>query len=332
MSAATSAAGPRREATLGGGHPARAVVFAYHNVGVRALKVLLAHGVDVPLVVTHADDAAEHVWFASVAATAADYGVPAAAPADPNAADIVARIAALKPDFLFSFYYRRMLKPALLALAPRGALNLHGSLLPQYRGRAPVNWAVLHGERQTGATLHYMTARADDGDIVAQQAVPILPDDTAREVFDKVTVAAELVLDAALPSLLDGTAPRRPQDPTRASYFGGRRPEDGAIDWTRDAPSIHNLVRAVAPPYPGAFTAVGGVRGRVLRTRVLDRSAPPTLTPTLGREAGRLVAHCGGGGTLDVLALELDGAAVTPHDFTALFGPAPAPLASAARP
>ena len=306
----------------------RAVVFAYHNVGARGLKVLLAHGIDVPLVVTHADDAAENVWFDSVAATAADYGVPAIAPDDPNAPDVVARIAALRPDFLFSFYYRRMLKPGLLALASRGALNLHGSLLPKYRGRAPVNWAVLHGERQTGATLHYMTAKPDDGDIVAQQAVPILPDDTAREVFDKVTVAAELALDAVLPSLVAGTAPRRAQDPAEASYFGGRRPEDGAIDWTRDATSIHNLVRAVAPPYPGAFTTVGGVRGRVLRSRVLDRSAPPTLTPTLGRDGDRLVAHCGGGGALEVLALELDGARVSPHDVGALFGPAPASLGS----
>jgi methionyl-tRNA formyltransferase len=308
----------------------RAVVFAYHNVGVRGLKVLLAHGVDVPLVVTHGDDDAENVWFDSVAATAADFTIPSIAPDDPNAADVVGRIAALKPDFLFSFYYRRMLKPRLLALAPRGALNLHGSLLPKYRGRAPVNWAVLRGERQTGATLHYMTAKPDDGDIVAQQAVPILPDDTARDVFDKVTVAAELVLDAVLPALVAGTAPRRAQDPAQASYFGGRRPEDGAIDWTRDARSIHDLVRAVAPPYPGAFTAVGSMRGRVLRARVLDPSTPPTLAPTLGRDAGRLVAHCGGGGMLHVLALELDGARVTYDDFVALFGPAPAPLGGVA--
>ncbi len=182
----------------------------------------------------------------------------------------------MAPDFLFSFYYRGMLAAPLLAAARHGALNMHGSLLPRYRGRAPVNWAVLHGERETGATLHYMTAKPDAGDIVAQTRVPILPDDTARDVFDKVTVAAELTLDGVLPALIDGTAPRRPQDPASGSYFGGRRPEDGIIDWQRDAASIHNLVRAVAPPYPGARTTLAGVPVRVLRTRMADPVALPT--------------------------------------------------------
>ncbi len=306
----------------------RAVVFAYHNVGVRCLKVLLTHGVDVPLVVTHADEPGEEIWFDSVAATAADYDIPSIRPDDCNAPDIVARVSALGPDFLFSFYYRRLLKASLLVLPPMGALNMHGSMLPLYRGRAPVNWAVLMGARETGATLHYMTEKPDNGDIVAQTAVPILADDTAREVFDKVTVAAELALDGVLPALLAGAARRTPQDPKRATYYGGRRPEDGIIDWTRDATAIHDLVRAVAPPYPGAFAAVGGVRARVLRTRVADPDTATTLTPTLRVERGRLLAHCGGGGTLRVFALEVDGAAVTPGDFTAMFGPAPAPLGS----
>ena len=304
----------------------RAAVFAYHNVGVRCLEVLLAHGVEVPLVVTHVDDPREERWFASVAAEAAEREIPVIAPEDPNATDVVARVAALAPDFVFSFYYRRMLGAQLLAIPRRGALNVHGSLLPKYRGRAPVNWAVLAGERETGATLHYMAAKPDAGDIVAQVAVPILPDDTAREVLDKVTVAAEIALDGALPGLLAGTAPRTPQDLTRGSYFGGRRPEDGEIDWTRDAVTVHNLVRAVAPPYPGAFTAVGGVRARVLRTRVVDAAAPPTLAPTLAVEGPRLVAHCGGGGRLQVLALEIDGVPAGPAAVAARFGGAPAVL------
>ena len=233
----------------------RAVVFGYHNVGVRCLKVLLAHGVEVPLVVTHDDSAGETIWFGSVAGTAADYGIPTIAPEDSNAADVIARVAAARPDFIFSFYYRRMLAPALLALAPRGALNMHGSLLPKYRGRAPVNWAIIHGERETGATLHYMADKPDNGDIVAQTAVPILPDDVASDVFVKVTVAAEMTLDRALPALLAGTAPRMRQDAGKGSYFGGRKPEDGVIDWSKSAIAIHNLVRAVAPPYPGCAHA-----------------------------------------------------------------------------
>jgi len=298
----------------------RAVVLAYHNVGVRCLKVLLAHKIDVPLVVTHADNPEEARWFDSVAATAADYGIESIAPTDPNQAEVVARIASLAPDFLFSFYYRRMLGAALLALPSRGALNMHGSLLPRFRGRAPVNWAVLAGERETGATLHYMTIKPDQGDIVAQTAVPILPDDTAREVFDKVVVAAEMTLDRILPALSAGTAPRLPQDPAHGSYFGGRRPDDGIIDWSRDATAIHNLVRAVAPPYPGAFTTIGGAPARILRTRVADAGVSRTHEPTLGVGGGRAVAHCGGGGTLQVLALEVDGAVIAPSALAARFG------------
>ena len=303
----------------------RAVVFAYHNVGVRCLEVLLAHGVEVPLVVTHADDPRETQWFDSVAAAAAGRGIAAIVPEDPNAAGVVAQIAALAPDFLFSFYYRKMLGASLLALPPRGALNMHGSLLPKFRGRAPVNWAVLSGERETGATLHYMAAKPDAGDLVAQTAVPILPDDTAREVFDKVTAAAAATLDRLLPALIAGNAPRVPQDLARGSYFGGRRAEDGIIDWSRDAGAIHNLVRAVAPPYPGAFTTVGGVRARILRTRV-GGASPPTSSPALAVEDARLVARCGGGGLLDVLTLELEGAVATPQAFAARFGTSPVAL------
>jgi len=169
----------------------KAVVFAYHNVGARCLPVLLAHGVEVPLVVTHRDNQAENIWFDSVAAVAAQHGIPdIIVPDDPNSEEIVARVRALQPDFLFSFYYRHMLKPPLLSIPKHGALNMHGSLLPKYRGRVPVNWAVINGETETGATLHYMAEKPDAGDIVARQAVAILPDDTAFDVFNKVTAAA----------------------------------------------------------------------------------------------------------------------------------------------
>ena len=303
----------------------RAVVFAYHNVGARCLRVLHAHGVEIALVVTHEDDPAEAQWFARVADVAADLELPWIAPEDANAPDVVAAIAALAPDFIFSFYYRRMLKPPLLALARRGALNMHGSLLPLYRGRAPVNWAVLHGERHTGATLHYMADKPDAGDIVAQQAVPILPDDTAKDVFDKVTVAAEICLDAVLPALLAGTAARRHNDVARGSYFGGRGPEDGRIDWSQAARTVHNLVRAVAPPYPGAFTTLAGHPARVLRTRVVAAAGTPA-TPSLAVEHGSLLARCGGGGILRIDALEIDGRIHTPTMVVERFGAAPSPL------
>src|SRR5256884_9872409 len=173
-------------------------------------------------------------------------------------AELERAVTQLHPDFLFSFYYRSLLGAPLLTAARRGALNMHGSLLPKYRGRAPVNWAIVRGERETGATLHYMVERADAGDIVDQLAVPILADDDAREVFNKVTVAAETILARSLPGLVAGSAPRRAQVIEPGQYFGRRRPEDGRIDWSRPALQIHNLVRAVAPPFTGAFAAVAG--------------------------------------------------------------------------
>ncbi len=278
---------------------ARAVVFAYHDVGVRCLKALLSGGVEVPLVVTVADDPGERQWFASVAEAAREYGIEVMTAQDPAAPRLEERLAALAPDFVFSFYYRALLPEALLRCARRGALNMHGSLLPKYRGRAPVNWAILNGERETGATLHEMVARADAGDIIDQMAVPILADDEAREVYAKVTVAAEIVLARALPGLLAGTAPRRPQPIVPGQYFGRRRPEDGRIDWRWPAPRIHNLVRAVAPPFPGAFSDVGGERLWIHRTRLAAHS--DTGAPRLYGRAGACYAVCGQG-TLRILA------------------------------
>ena len=275
-----------------------AVVFAYHEVGARCLRVLLDAGVAVALVVTHRDDPGERIWFASVAELARSHGIEALEDADP--AQIISRLETISPDFIFSFYYRRMLPEAALRRAKRGAFNMHGSLLPKYRGRAPVNWAVLNGETETGATLHEMTAKPDAGRIVDQEAVPIGPDDTAAEVFRRVTDAAEKVLKRSIPKLMDGSAQFRINDLAKGSYFGGRRPEDGRIDWRKSAREIHNLVRAVAPPYPGAFCD----RLKVFKTRVEDREA---LSGPLGpyRENGEWFARCGDGKVLRLLEVEL---------------------------
>ncbi|WP_079419503.1 formyltransferase [Thiomonas intermedia] len=285
----------------------KAVVFAYHNVGVRCLKTLLARGVQVQLVVTHPDSPTETLWFDRVADVAAEAGIPVALVDEAVEEAIIDRVVALAPDYLFSFYFRRMLPARLLAAARIAALNMHGSLLPKYRGRVPVNWAVLHGETQTGATLHVMEAKPDAGDIVAQQAVPILPDDTARDVFDKLTVAAEIALWEVLPQLLRGDVPRQPNDLAAGSYFGGRKPEDGRIDWARTAESVYNLIRAVAPPYPGAFFEAGGHRFIVASAR----RAAPALAAQIAKDAApgphvvgaHILAKTGDGGVLHLVEL-----------------------------
>ncbi len=297
-----------------------AVVFAYHNVGCRCLNVLLDRHIQVPLVLTHRDDARENVWFDSVAVLARKRDIEVIAPDDPNSPRIVDRLRALQPDFLFSFYYRAMLKPGLLSIPKRGAFNMHGSLLPKYRGRAPVNWAILHGETETGATLHEMMGKPDAGRIVGQEAVAILPDDLAIDVFHKVTDAAERVLARSLPGLIDGSAAMRAQDLSKGGYFGGRKPEDGRIDWSQGALRIHNLVRAVAPPYPGAFTDVEGKRLRLLRTRLLAENGGARPAAFLYCEGGGCYAACVDGGAIELLELELDGRPISAREFAKRIG------------
>jgi len=275
-----------------------AVVFAYHDVGVRCLRALLEAGVRVPLVVTHRDDPAEGRWFGSVAALSRGRGIETLE--DPDGAEVQRRLQSLQPDFIFSFYYRRMLPAEWLAAAKRGGYNMHGSLLPKYRGRSPVNWAVLHGERETGATLHEMTAKPDAGRIVDQERVPIGADDSAIEVMRRVTDAAEALLRRSIAPLRAGTARLREQDLAAGSYFGGRKPEDGRIDWSKSAREIHNLVRAVAPPYPGAFTD----RLRILKTRIEPGlRAPPGLAGPY-RSNGEWFAACGDGAVLRLIEVE----------------------------
>lgn len=302
----------------------RAVVFAYHNVGVRCLQVLLARGVDVALVVTHEDNPNENIWFGSVASVAAEHGIPVATPADPTDPALRRAVSDAQPDFIFSFYYRHMLPVDLLAIAPRGACNMHGSLLPKYRGRVPTNWAVLNGETDTGATLHEMAAKPDAGAIIGQTAVPILPDDTAAQVFDKVTVAAEQTLWRVLPALLAGEAPHLPNELVNGSYYGGRKPEDGRIDWSKPAAQVYNLVRAVAPPYPGAFTDVSGTRFVIARARL---AAPGSAAAVAAADLPRglhvsdnaLFGVCGDSRALSILELwqQRDGSetVVTPAEF-----------------
>ena len=305
-----------------------AVVFAYHDVGVRCLSALIEARVKIPLLVSHHDDPGETIFFESVAKLAADNGIECIFPDDPNTPEIIARISQLRPDFLFSFYYRRMLRPALLACAGSGAYNMHGSLLPKYRGRAPVNWAVLHGEHETGATLHEMVEKPDAGRLVDSQAVPIGPEDTAAEVFTHVTGAAENVIRRAIPGLIAGSAVLTAQNLQQGSYFGGRSPEDGRIDWRKSAQSVHNLVRAVAPPYPGAFTMIGGVKLKILKTRLINEKFAITAPPALifQPQSSQLTAVCADSSALDLLAMQLDNAPFTPAQFLSRFGPQSIPL------
>ncbi|PCR94657.1 bifunctional UDP-4-amino-4-deoxy-L-arabinose formyltransferase/UDP-glucuronic acid oxidase ArnA [Pseudomonas allokribbensis] len=236
---------------------AKTVVFAYHDIGCAGIEALLNSGYDIAAVFTHADDPKENAFYASVAQLCANKGIPVHAPEDANHPLWIERIAKLDPDYIFSFYYRNLLSEPLLALAKKGAFNLHGSLLPRYRGRAPANWVLVNGETETGVTLHRMVKRADAGAIVAQQRVAIERSDTGLSLHAKLRTAASDLLRDTLPNMLQGKITETPQDESKATVFGRRTPADGKLVWAKPAEELFNLVRAVTRPYPGAFCAVG---------------------------------------------------------------------------
>jgi methionyl-tRNA formyltransferase len=284
----------------------RLAVFAYSETGHECLRWLLDRRENVVLVVTHADAPGEAIWFPSVAELARKHGIEPVLADAPDAA-LAARVRAAAPDLLFSFYFRHLLPEEILTVPRLGAYNLHGSLLPSYRGRAPVNWAVARGEKQTGATLHVMSTKADAGDIVDQEPVPIGPDDTAYEVQKRVTQAGVKILERRLSELAAGTAPRHSQDAAAATTFPRRTPEDGRIDWTRPAEQVHNLVRAVTHPYPGAFTDVFGGKTTLWKTRLPHLGAHDNFPGQVRAEQGRLYVACGDDRYVEVLRIQREG-------------------------
>lgn len=230
------------------------IVMAYQLVGHRCLEALLETNEKILAVVTHPDDPNEEQWFPSVAELARSRHIPVYMPEKVNDSSFVSMLAALEPDFLFSFYYRKILKPDILKIPKCGAYNMHGSLLPKFRGRACINWAILMGETKTGATLHVMEEKADTGDIIGQKEISIGFDDTALVVTKKVADAAHDLLLDVVPLLRSGKVSPVPQNHAEATYFGGRKPEDGKIKWDEPATKIYNLTRAVTHPFPGTFT------------------------------------------------------------------------------
>ena len=286
------------------------VVCAYHNVGYRCVQELLDQDARIELIFTHEDSPTEEIWFQSVRGLAKQHGIPCLT-TDINLPENVERVRAIAPAFIFSFYYRTMITAEVLAIPRLGALNLHGSFLPRYRGRVPVNWAVINGESETGATLHYMVEKPDAGDIVDQERVGIEFTDTARDVFGKVTDAAVAVLARAWPLLRQERAPRLPMILSEGNYCRGRKPADGLIDWKCSAVQIYNLIRGVTHPYPGAFTYLDGKKVIIWHAWPVEGSGQPGLILS---QSPLLAAT--GKGVLEIRSLQLeDGQECSAEEF-----------------
>lgn len=281
----------------------KAVVFAYHEIGSACLETLLESRIEVAALYTHSDDPGEEIWFRTPAALAREHHIPVFEDADLHDPAVIQRVRSFGPDYLFSFYYRNMLPKEVLGIPKVAAMNLHGSLLPRFRGRCPVNWVLIEGEKKTGVTLHIMEVKPDAGDIIAQQEVPISFEDTAHSLALKLVGASKLLMERMLPVLESGLFERKPQEGA-SSYYGGRRPEDGIIDWSKRAEEIYNLTRAVTHPYPGAFTFLDG------KKLFIWKALPET--GTTGSAPGAVVSAKPlrvqtGDGLLRILSLQLDG-------------------------
>lgn len=281
----------------------KVAVFGYHEIGYVCLEELVNFGAEIICIFTHQDDPGEEIWFREPATIAVANNIPVYTPETLKDEAWIELLKSLSPDIIFSFYYRNMIPKEILDIPKVGAFNLHGSLLPKFRGRAPVNWVLIAGEKETGVTLHYMVEKPDAGDIIAQKACEITFDDTAYTVFMKMADAARLLMTEVLPQFRDNTFKGVPQAGP-SSYFGGRKPEDGIISWEKDALAIYNLTRAVTHPYPGAFTYLDGKKFYVWK-------AYPEETRT-GGQPGKIISVRPltvntGNGVLKLLRVQLEG-------------------------
>jgi len=280
-----------------------AVVCAYAHVGREALEGLLEAGIRVQALYTY-PHAEEDAWFEPPAALAGRLGIPVRMEPRFNEDSVFEAIRTLAPDFLFSFYFREMIQARFLDLPRLGAYNLHGSLLPHYRGRAPINWVLVKGEAETGVSLHAMTPKPDDGDIVGQTRIPIDPDETALSLTRKAAEAGRELVRRTVPGLVDGSATRVSQRTLGPStYFGGRKPEDGELRFDMTVAEAFNLVRAVADPWPNAFLRTD--RGTLKVAWALPTPAPCPQGCLRATADGVLLGFADG--ALRLVALRTDG-------------------------
>jgi methionyl-tRNA formyltransferase len=242
-----------------------------------------------------------------------------------RAASYLEPLARWRPDLLLALGWYYLIPRRVREVAPRGCVGIHASLLPKYRGGAPITWAIINGERETGVTLFYLDDGVDNGDIIAQARLAIEREDTCATVYERATQASIALLRAYLPRLADGTAPRIAQSEAEATYVPQRTPADGLIDWTWDAERIRNFIRAQTRPYPGAFTYLWEEKVTLWKARLGERMCddapcPGTIVPQVPEADDACGVWCGDGRLLLIHEVEgTDGGGqVSGRDFAAL--------------
>jgi len=296
----------------------RVVFFGAVHEAMPALQVILRADVELVAVVTPPSARARTLsGFVDLESVAVENRVPVVRTADANDPRTVDLLSRLDPDLFVAVGWTRLLGDALLAIPCRGCVGFHASLLPRHRGRAPVNWAILRGETLTGNTMLFLAPGADTGDIVDQRPVAIGLEDTCETVYAGVAEAGAQMLADRLPALLDGTAPRRPQDHDGGDVLPRRTPDMGITDWNRPAREIHDWIRALTSPYPGAFSTISGHTVRLWRSLPpgpAEPAAPPGTLVGSEAEAARIGTL---GGSILVTDISVDDG--SPEPAAALF-------------
>lgn len=222
-----------------------------HELGKITLEYLVKAGKNiVAVVITDTDN----VWYKGVDEIAIKYNLPLLKEKDINDVKFVKKIKELEPDILVTVNFEQILKKDIISIPSLGCINTHASLLPKYRGRAPLNWAIINGEKQTGVTVHYIALGIDTGDIVAQKVIDIAENEYIEDILEKVKSIYPIIVKEAIDKVESNNVEPIIQDLSKGFYCGKRTAEDGQIDWMKPVNEIYNLVRAVSKPYPGAYT------------------------------------------------------------------------------
>jgi methionyl-tRNA formyltransferase len=224
--------------------------------------------------ISYAPSGVKNVNYVDFSTIAKEIGVPCIPYERGQGKNFVREVARLKPDIILVAGWYYIVYRELRNVAPKGAIGLHGSLLPKYRGGAPLVWSIIKGEKEGGISLFYLDDGVDTGDIIGQASFPIEQRDTIADALIKLEDSAERLLERYLPLLAEGKAPRIPQNHSEATVYSQRSPADGEIDWSKPAKEIRDFIRAQTRPYPGAFTWIGGKKVILWDAVVLEEGEP----------------------------------------------------------
>ena len=269
----------------------RVVFFGNHTVGLTALSTL-TNITNVVGVIAHPVDPEDGINYESVYGWACDKGLRVIR-GKPTDLSVIKFVVDLQPDLLWVTDYRYILPETLVNLAPHGAINLHPSLLPKYRGRASINWAILNGETEIGLTAHYIDLGTDSGDIIHQIKLKILETDYIGDVIKKLLPLYKSITRMTIKDLKINLLNRQKQNELFASYFTARYPKDGQIDWRQSAVKVVNLVRAVSTPYPGAYSYLGKVKVYIWKASMTLGDSKADAGTIVKFESSSPVISCG---------------------------------------